>query len=164
MRLYEVDEELMAVFVLLDEYAAENEGDVTDFPLNEELEALGRKREELLLTMGAIRKGKIATVKGFADEITSLQKKKKVEENQIKSMDGFMSYHLEKGEKLKDSRCTISLRKSSQLILDVPPELLPPEYTRTKIEADKTALKDLIKTNVECNFAHMEEHYNLQVK
>lgn len=164
MRLYELAEELLACEELLTEWAIEHEGDVTDFPLNEELEKLGLDREKLVLKVGAWRKTYLTESTGYKGEIKTLQKKAKVSDNKADRLLGFLEYILEVGEKFKDSKCDIGWRKSSRLIVDVPVEGLPAEYVRVSMEPDKTSLKELVKSNTECAFAHMEEHYNLQVK
>lgn len=164
MRLYELAEELQALDILWDEYAAENDGDVTDFPLQDELKLLEEKREEMLLNLGAWRKDILKDVAGHKEEAKSQTKKAKVGENKAERITEFIAYNMTVGEKLKDSKCDIGWRKSSRLIIDVPVEDLPKEYKRTKIEADKTALKAHIKTANDCTYAHMEEHLNLQIK
>lgn len=164
MRLYEIEDELLSVDVLMDEWAAEHDGDITDFPLNEELKLLGEERDKKLLNVAAWIKSLLAEATMYKNEIASLQKKKKVVENKAERLKLLLTFNIEEGEKLKDSRSDIGWRKSSQLILDVPVEELPAEYKRTKVEADKTSLKELVKSNPKCDFAHMETNLNLQIR
>ena len=164
MRLYELEEEEEAIEIFMDEWAAEHDGDITDFPLNDEMKFLEEERDKKLLNVGVWIKDLLADAAKFKTEIATLQWRKRVMENKAEKLKGFISYHLKDGEKLKDSRCDIGWRLSAQLILDVPVEALPPEYIRTKIEPDKTSLKNLVKIENDCTYAHLEENYNLQIK
>ena len=66
----------------------------------------------------------------------------------LKSLDGDM------GRK-------ISLRRSEQVIVEVDPIVLPKEFVKHKIEADKTMIKDALKKGIEVEGCFIKENQNV---
>ena len=67
--------------------------------------------------------------------------------------------------KLETDKCKISFRRSESVnITDF--DKLPEEYKRTKtvVEADKTAIKDALKTGADVIGAELVEKQNIQIK
>jgi hypothetical protein len=164
LKIYEINEEMQALDGLLDSWAGNHEGDITDFPLNDELERLEGEREEKLLNLAVWVKDLKAEAEAFTNEIKRLQGRQKALINKSERIKEFIDYNLQKGEKLSDTRAVLSYRKSTQVVLDVPVEDLPPEFVKTSVAADKTALKEYLKTNEGSDIAHMQENHSLQIK
>ena len=163
LKIYEINEEMQALDGLLDSWASNHEGDITEFPLNDELERLEGEREEKLLNLAVWHKDLKAQAEAFSQEIKWLQGRQRALSNKADSIKGFIDYSLQEGEKLSDIRAVLSYRKSSQVVIDVLPEDLPPKFIKTSISPDKTAIKEYIKTG-DCHFAHIETCQNLNIK
>lgn len=163
LKMYEISEEIQALDGLLDSWAANHEGCITDFPLNDELERLEGEREKKLLNLAVWHKDLKAQAEAFSKEIKRLQARQKALNSKADSIQGFIDYSLQAGEKLSDTRAVLSYRKSSQVVIDVLTEDLPPKFIKTSIAPDKTAIKEYIKTG-DCHFAHMQENQSLQIK
>ena len=58
----------------------------------------------------------------------------------------------------------ISSRKSTVVLVDCEPEDLPLEFVRTKIEADKTAIKDALKVGNEIDGCSLVERRSWSIK
>jgi hypothetical protein len=164
LKIHEITEEIQALDGLLDSWAAANDGDITTFPLNDELERLEGEREEKLLNLAVWVKDLKGQAEAWSKEIKRLQAGQKALINKSERIKEFIDYNLQKGEKLSDVRASLSYRKSTQVVLDVPVEDLPPEFVKTSVAADKTALKEYLKTNEGSAIAHMQENHSLQIK
>lgn len=68
------------------------------------------------------------------------------------------------GEKIETDFVTISWRKSEAVVVECAPELLPDEFQRIKVEADKAKLKQAIKQNRTIEGVHIESRQSLQIK
>lgn len=163
LKLYEITQEMEALDGLLDSWASHHEGDITDFPLNDELERLEGERTVKLLNCAVWHKSLTAEAKAFTDEIKRLQGRQKALSNKAERIKEFINYNLQDGEKLEDNRSVLSYRESSQVIIDKPVDELPEEFVKTSKSADKTLIKEAIKLN-KCDFAHIETKQNLQIK
>jgi hypothetical protein len=164
LKIYEINEEMQALDGLLDSWAGNHEGDITDFPLNNELERLEGEREEKLLNLAVWVKDLKAEAEAFTSEIKRLQGRQKALINKSERIKEFIDYNLQKGEKLSDTRAVLSYRKSTQVVLDVQPEDLPVGLKKISLTADKTAIKEYLKTHPDCKLAHMQENHSLQIK
>lgn len=163
LKLYEISQEMEALDGLLDSWAAHHEGDITEFPLNDELERLEGERTDKLLNLAVWHKSLIAEAKAFSDELKRLQSRQKTLSNKAERIKEFIDYNMEKGEKLEDNRSVLSYRESSQIIIDKPIDDLPLSVIKITKVADKTLIKDLLKTE-SLDFAHIEKKQNLQIK
>ena len=164
LKIYEINEEMQALDGLLDSWAANHEGDITEFPLNDELERLEGERNEKLLNLAVWHKDLKAQAEAFSKEIKQLQARQAAISNKADSIKGFIDYSLQVGEKLSDTRAVLSYRKSTQVVIDVLVEDLPPEFVKFTRSADKTAMKEAIQSKEGCKCAHIEEQMNLQIK
>lgn len=163
LKLYEITEEMEALDGLVDSWASNHEGDITDFPLNEELERLEGERESKLLSLAVWVKNLESEADAFSPEIKRLQARQRALKNKAESIRNFIDYNLEEREKLSDTRAALSYRKSSQVIIDVLTEDLPAEVIKVSVTADKAAIKAVIKAG-DCHYAHMQENFSLQIK
>lgn len=163
LKLYEITQEIEALDGLLDSWASNHEGDITEFPFNDELERLEGERTDKLLNLAVWHKSLIAEAKAFSDELKRLQARQKVLSNKAEQIKGFIDCNMEKGEKLEDNRSVLSYRESSQIIIDKPIDDLPLSVIKITKAADKALIKDLLKTE-SLDFAHIEKKQNLQIK
>lgn len=163
--LFAIDEETAELERMLDLYASENEGDITDFPMTDEFERLKGERVDKLLNIGAWIKSLEAEAQAHKDEQKRQGDRARVIGNKAASLKSLISYHLANGEKLHDTRVALSYRKSEKVVVDVKPEDLPAHLATvtTTVIPDKKAIKALLKGEG-CEFGHIEETMNLQVK
>lgn len=164
LRIYEITEEIQALDGLLDSWASNHEGDITDFPLNDELERLEGEREEKLLNLAVWHKDLKAQAEAFNKELKRLQARQKALSNKAERIKEYINCNLQEGEKLSDTRADLGWRKSTQVVIDVLVEDLPPEFVKFTRSADKTAMKEAIQSKEGCHCAHIETKMNLQIK
>lgn len=167
MKLFDITVEQLELERLLDTYAAEHEGDITDFPMNEEFERLKGERSGKLLNIGAWIKSLEAEIDGHKTEQKRQGERARVLSNKAESLKSLISCHLANGEKLHDTRVALSYRRSERVVVDVATEKLGEGFTitTTTVTPDKKAIKAHLKDiESSCQFAHLEENFNLQVK
>lgn len=194
MSLYQLNNELFLAEQMLEEWAEEHEGDITDFPLNEELDKLEMDRDTKALNVGVWYKNLLAQAEAIKDEVRVLSRRKQTMENAAARMKLYLQDNVPQGIKLENSRCKISWRKNTAVALPegiTPEELkkLSPSLTKTTVEFSKSAIGEEIKTggltrkktlpgNVEVDVPYMEvetpegkkfafsipQHKNIQVK
>jgi predicted transcriptional regulator len=163
LNIHEITDEIKALDGLLDSWASNHEGCITDFPLNDEFDRLEGAREEKLLNMAVWHKDLKAQAEAFNKEIKRLQTRQKALSNKAERIKEYIDYNLQEGENLSDTRAVLSYRKSSQVIIDVLTEDLPCEVVKISLTPDKTAIKEAIEAG-DCHYAHMQKNYSLQIK
>ena len=164
MKLYETIEELTYFESELERYAIEHEGDITDFPFDVHMEQLKRNLDENLLGLGCLTKNLDAEAEAIKTEEKNLAKRRKAIENRSEKIKEMLADNLEEGKKLSDSRCVLSWIKSTSVEVTVDPKFLPAEFQRIKYEADKTKIKDYLKTGQEVDYAELVEKQNLNIR
>ena len=168
MKLYDINTEIHTVQMMLEEWAQEHEGDITDFPLNDNLAGITMDRETKLLSIACVIKDYEADADGLDAEIEKINKRKKSVQSKADSMRSWLERNLTIGEKLKDSRAEIGWSKSTsvgmtQEYIDKP-ELLPVIYQRKKIEPDKKGISAALKTGIIIEGCSLVTRQNMQIK
>lgn len=163
MKLYDTIEELTHLEAELEDYAAEHEGDITDFPLTTYLEQLEMERDKKLLGIGCWIKNLMAEAEAIKMEEQKQAKRRKALENKSDNLKSWIALYLSKGERLSDSRCVLSWRKSEQVHIDADAETLPMEFKRIKYEAKKKELKKYIKAGNTVSDVKLVTNHSLQV-
>ena len=165
IKLFEITDEVIALEKMIDEYASEHEGEIPDF-LNDEFDRLAGERNEKRLNIGAWIKGLEAEIQAHKDEQKRQGERVRVLSNKATSLKSLIGYNLAQGEKLNDTRCALSYRKSERVIVDVAPEDLPKDLATiiVTVTPDKKEIKARLKSDEGCEFAHMEENFSLQIK
>ena len=164
MKLYEINEEIRTAQDLMEEWAAEHDGDITDFPLVENLERIQIDRVHKLLSLACVVKDFDAEESALADEIKNLSDRKKAVAGKRDRWKAYIASSLSPKEKMSDARATISWRESKAVELEVEADALPKEFQRTKVEADKTAIKDALTAGIEVQGARLAVRQSLQIK
>lgn len=166
MRLHEIETEISLLGEHLEEWAAEHDGDITDFPLASEMETLQIDRNRKLLSLACLVKDIEAEADALKVEAAAITDRARVKSNAASRIKGVIASYLETGEKLADNRAALSWRKSEAVELDVEPGTLPAPYRREKliIEADKTQIKDALKKGEVVEGARLVTKQNLQIK
>lgn len=164
MKLYEITSDLAQIEGKMEEFASEHEGDITEFPLNDELEALEGERDSKVLSIGCWFKNLTSNAEALKREKAVLAKRQQVLENKAESLKAYMESCLPKGYKLEDSKVKIGWRKSHPVTVNCEPEDLPEEYQSTSVSANKTALKDAIAEGKEIKDVEINTKQNIQIK
>ena len=164
LHIYQIQDELINLDAMMDSWAKVNEGDLSEFPLNEELESLAGELTTRLLNLGVWYKSLIAEAKAYKDEKDRLAKHQKALENKAERIKGFIDYSLNEDESLKDTRCTLSHRKSESLVVECMLDSLPEIYVDIKKSARLTDLKQAVKSGEKFEGIYIKENYNLQIK
>jgi len=164
MKLYETIEELTYVEAELESYAIEHDGDITDFPLEVYMGELQMERDKKLLGLGCWIKNLDSDAEALRAEEQNLAKRRRVIENKSKNIKNYLAMNLEEGEKLSDSRCVLYWRKSTRVNVTVDPEFLPEEFKKIEYKADKTKIKEYLKTGQEVDYAELVEKQNLNIR
>ena len=163
MNIYELNQELAIAENLLDEWAIEHEGDITDFPLFEEMEKIELMKNDKALGVGVWIKNLTAESDALAREAKTIAARKKALANKIDSLESYILSIVMPGEKLSNSRCKIGWRKSSTVELLVDENDLPERFQKTTITADKAGLKSATEEERE-GIAYIKKNENLQIK
>lgn len=166
MNLFELTTEQLELERMMDTFASENEGCIDDFPFNDEFERLAGERKEKLLNVGAWIKSLRATEAAHKAEQKRQGERARAIGNKADRLESLVSSHLAHGEKLNDTRCALSFRRSESVVIDVPTESLPKDFVveSTSIAPNKPAIKKYIKDVGNLRFAHIQENFNLQIK
>ncbi len=161
--LYELTTEIANIEEMLEEWASGHEGDITDFPLYDELEKSEGAKDEKSLSVGIWYKNMISEEKAIAEEIKSLSARKTTLKNKSERIKSYLQENMENGTKLENARCKIGWKKSSSVSLFVDPDKLPEDFKKVTITADKAALKDFCKTGIN-NYAEIVHKNNITIK
>lgn len=130
----------------------------------EKLDALNMEREKKIEGVILWRKDILAEMNAVKEEIKNLSSRAKTLENKAESLKGWVDYAL-MGEKFKTSRCSVSYRKTSSIVID-DPKKVPAAFWKDITEdwISKTALKDAIESGKEILGAHQEEKQSIIIK
>lgn len=171
MKLYEITRQLQDTWAQAE--ALIDTPDITD-----------EQRDALLVQLGAsltqiegTRTDKCINVACLIKNVEAEQAAVEAEEKKLKArrqraeknaewLRAYLASNMEAGIPIKDARVVISWRKSTSVEVEVQPEQLPEAFRRTKVivEADKTALKDALKTGQEVAGVKLVEKQNIQIK
>jgi hypothetical protein len=164
MKLYDIQKEISTVQDMLEEWAIEHDGDITEFPLNENLSSIEMAREDKLLSIACVIKDYEGEAEAIDAEMKRLAQRKKSAQSKAESVRSWLEANIIEGEKLADSRAEIGWRKSSYLEVNCEPEQLPSHLTKVSIIADKTAIKDAIKKGENVLGCQILNRQNMQIK
>lgn len=159
MKLYEINNAILDVIekgFVVDEETGEVEFTADDL---ENLEiARDDKIENLCLY--------VKDLKAFAEEVkkeeTALKAKRDRIVKKAENITNYIDFVLS-GEKFETPKCSVTYRKSAKVVVADGAEL-PAEYTKIKVEPDKTAIKNAIKSGVQIDGCAIEETNNIQIK
>lgn len=105
------------------------------------------------------------TSEAIENEIERLKKLKDSYRNKSANLRNYIAFSMQKNdiERVDTDIARLSFRKSKSVIIDNL-EKIPIEYTKTKVEADKTKIKKAIEEGEYIEGARIEENNNLQIK
>ena len=155
MKLYEIDAAIEGCVDM-------ETGDIVDI---EKLEALEMERDAKISNLACWIKDLKAEAKAIKEEEDALAKRRRVAENKAESVNNFLMSYLN-GCKFKDSRVSISYRKSTSTEIDEDLDLntLPDEYKRVKVETAKTAIKEALQAGEIIEGCRLVENTSMIIK
>jgi hypothetical protein len=143
--LYELTDEYAAILRELDIYAEEHEGEITDFPLAERLNALTGERSAKVLNVAVAIKSLEAWADAHADEAKSQKKKAEALNKKAERLRAYVEANTKPSEKFKDSRAQVWWQKNTPSVVidsefEMEPKRLPLKFL--KVEPSKSAIKE----------------------
>lgn len=157
--LYEIDSRL-ASLLDFDEYAVDQEtGEIVSL---EEVERLQMDRAEKIEGWGCWIKNRNADIAALKAEIDNLTKRKRLIENQVEASKNRLKDYLA-GEKIKTAKVVISYTRS-KAVEDINLDILPLEYKKVEVSADKMAIKRDLSNGIEVPGARLAEHISMTVR
>lgn len=151
MTLYEIE---IAIANCIDE-----DGEIVDI---EKLEALQMEKEAKLENVALWIKNLNAEAEALKAEKNALYARQKSAENKAEHLKEYLANALN-GDKFKTTRVAVSFRKSTAVEID-PLIDLPEQFTKVKIEPDKTELKKALASGEVIEGARLVERQNLIIK
>lgn len=155
---------IQSEYIVLMQQLMENGGEVTP-ELQEALEINQQQLQEKAANYCVVIRNLESESEIIANEIKRLQELKKVRENAANRLKETISKAMElyEVEKIETPLTKLSFRKSESVeITDL--ELIPHEYQKVKVEADKTAIKAAIKSGANVPGAKLMTNKNLQIR
>lgn len=157
MNLYEIEQEIMSCVDM-------ETGEIIDC---EKLDALTMERDQKIENIALWVKNLEADAKAYKDEKDSFAQKQKVAENKAKSLKEYLSRFLS-GTSYKSTKVNIGFRKSESVDVFSMEALIEygnKDYLKYKEpEADKTAIKNAIKSGANIPGCILVEKNNIQIK
>ena len=155
MTLYEIDNEIMNCI-------DEETGEIIDL---ERLEALEMERGRKISNVACWIKDLKAEAEAIKAEKQALEKRQKAAENKAENLKEWLAKVLQ-GEKFKDSKVSISYRKSEKVVFaeDFAYVTLPDHMKKVTVEPRKTEIKEFLKAGGEIDGVRIEESSNMQIR
>jgi len=163
MTIYEIDSRISNLMEMIYEDAETNGGEIAD-DMADELEALDMKRAEKIENVACYIKNLDAEAEAIKREEKRLAERRKSAESKAERLKQYLAYALHGEEVYSSARVKLSWRKSESVEVESV-DLLPEEFRRIKttVDADKTAIKQAIKSGEDVAGACIVERRNLQV-
>ena len=158
MTLYEINAELENLM----EIAVDPETGEISEDLAKQIDALSMAKDEKIEGVACFIKNLKADAKAIKDEVKSLQARAKAAENKAERLTDYLKYYLN-GEKFKTAKVSISYRNSESVLVE-DASVLPAEYQRVTVEADKVAIKDAIKAGASIEGATLVSNTSMIIK
>lgn len=155
--------EIQAGFRAWAEKVAEQDGELTEEDM-QELSSLEAAADDKIEAYAVIIKESLAAAREYEEEAKRLNdiksRKKALADKLTKRLDEFMQ---EQGRnKFESVKATVRYRKS--VALEIEDEaLLPEKFMRVKKEADKTEIKEYLKSGGELDGCRLAERRNIQI-
>lgn len=155
MTIYEIEEAIL-------ETVDQETGEIIDI---DRLNALEMERDRKISNVACWIKDLKAEAEAIKAEKQALDKRQKAAENKAERLKEWLQSILQ-GEKFKDSRCSISYRKSERVdfsdsfVMDS----LPNSMKKITIEPRKTEIKDYLKTGATIEGVTLVESSNIQIR
>lgn len=155
MTIYDIEAEIM-------ECIDQETGEVIDI---DRLNALEMERDKKISNVACWIKDLKAEAEAIKAEKQALEKRQKAAENKAESLKEWLAKVLQ-GEKFKDSKVSISYRKSEKVVFaeDFAYVTLPEHMKKITVEPRKTEIKEFLKAGGEIEGVRIEENTSMTIK
>jgi len=160
--LYELTQELKETQTMLNSMF--ESGEIDQETLKDSLDSLGGEVDEKIANIGRYINSELNVVKGIDEVIKNAQARKKTALNAIDRLKEYTINMMKQLDikKVTESDIIVSTRKSKKVIVDDEEKALK-KYGK-KTEVIKYSLADIKKDIENCDFAHIQENTNLNIK
>ena len=159
-KLYEIDQQLERLLELDTERMVDTE--TGEILTAEDIDKLQMDRAEKIEGCLLVIKNKLAEADAIDVEMKKLTDRKRSLNNKAIWLQEYVASSLN-GETFSTSKVAVTYRKSEAIeVLDI--DKISPEYIKTTISADKTAIKKAIKAGEVVGGAQLIERMNMQIK
>lgn len=162
MTIYQIDKEIESLLGQVDDETGEALFDI------EQLSALQMERERKVENLALAYKNMAAEAKAIKAEEEALAKRRKTVENGAERAKNYLDYVLA-GEAYKSARVAVSYRRSESV--EPTPDFVPWAYEHNQSllrlkepEADKTAIKKLLKEGADIPFVELVTKTSISIK
>ena len=162
MKLYEIKAEYENLLSQAFEEAEEHEGVISDF-LSDRLDSIGDQLEDKLHNTVLAYKNCIAEADAIKAEIKKLTARAKTCTGEAEWIKNYIARHAPEGQKFSWPDAVISWRKSVSVEVESALDL-PEKYQRITVEANKTELKEALKSGLELSGVKLVAKMNMGVK
>jgi len=164
--LFEIHSDIKRIESEMEAWAIEHEGDVTDFPLGDKLESLEMEKQEKILAIAKYIKNIDAEASMLKSESDRMVKRHRAVSAKKERLKEYLKNFAEKGINYQDEQVVVSWRKSEQVYIDpaAKPEQMKPSYTSVKVDFNKTAIKEALKSGEDVEFCEIRTNHNIQIK
>lgn len=155
MTLYEIESEIM-------DCIDQETGEIIDI---DRLNALEMERDRKISNVACWIKDLRAEAEAIKAEKQALDKRQKAAENKAESLKGWLQSILQ-GEKFKDSKVSISYRKTERVVFDdgFCFSSLPGQFKKVTVEPKKAEIKEWLKSGEALEGAQIVTSNNIQIK
>ena len=155
MTIYDIEAEIM-------DCIDQETGEIIDI---DRLNALEMERDKKISNVACWIKDLKAEAEAIKAEKQTLDKRQKAAENKAESLKEWLQSILQ-GEKFKDSRCSISYRRSERVDFadNFNFDTLPDSMKKITIEPKKTEIKEFLKAGGEIEGVRIEENTSMTIK
>jgi hypothetical protein len=160
--LYEIAVDLQLIMTEANMEAAENEGEISEI-LSRKLEKLDGEKDVKIGNICRFYKSLNAEADMIKQEESKLAARRMSIGKRAESLKNYLSGFVVKGEKFSDQNSKISWRSSESVMVENV-DLIPEDYVKVTVSADKTMLKKAIKNGDIFEGVSIVTKQNLQVK
>ena len=155
MTIYEIEQAIL-------ETVDQETGEIIDI---DRLNALEMARDTKISNVACWIKDLKAEAEAIKAEKQALDKRQKAAENKAERLKEWLQGILQ-GEKFKDSRCSISYRKSERVDFSDSFDMdsLPDYMKKVTVEPKKTEIKDYLKTGATIEGVTLVENSSIQIR
>lgn len=164
LSLYEIDATLQYVLDEWEKWAIEHDGDVTDFPLSREMDALTGDLETKALNVACVIKSMLAEAQAINDERKRLEQREKIVKHKAERLKAYLKEHINPGVKYENARASIKWRRSEGLVVNAPMSEIPKDFIKFGEPSVKVAeLKAAVKAGLTIKGVDLEQRINIVI-
>jgi hypothetical protein len=168
MKLYELSVEMQKVMDAMEQWAIEHDGDVSDFPMLDNLATLDEDFKQKVLSVAAYIKGLEAEVNAFKAEEERLERRRETTKRKVEFLKGYITSQVQSPADfhVSDARAKVSFRPSK--VVDIIEEnRIPVAYMRIPVAVpapDKKLIKEALERGTAVDGAVLVKRLNLSIQ